>query len=979
MPYFSENYGAVRYPIGTDTVGGLRKAQIGALHAISSHFTIRTDSALVSLPTGAGKTLVLTLVPYILRANRALVVTPSRLVRNQIAEEIAVMKTARIVGALAQDVASPRCHELLHRVEDQQGWEVLRHFDVVVATPNGVSPFLEPIPPPPADLFDLLLIDEAHHAPADTWSRLMDSFPTAAKALFTATPYRRDYKEIKGTFVYSYPLRQAYEDKIFGRVQFVPVQPERGESNDVAIARAANRLFTEDRAAGLQHALMVRTDRKRRADELKELYAQHTNLRLQVVHSGLTYKTIQHAIQRLREQNLDGIICVDMMSEGFDFPQLKIAAIHIPHKSLETTLQFIGRFARTNAERIGDAKFVAVPEEIKTETQRLYRENAVWEELIVDLTERRQTEEANVRATLGRFAPPIHTDVNTEDLSLYALWPYFHVKIYQLAEAIDMPELVDLPAPFRIAFQQNAPELSAIVVIGNEQQRPRWTDLDLFNRSEYELFVIYLNPETNLLFICASRRSDALYEAIGDQFGPHKILPLWKINRVLRGLSDAVFFSLGMKNRLHTSNTESYRNIAGPRAHLAVAKSDGRIFHRGHVYGKGKSGGEDITIGYSSASKVWSQRNGQIPHLIAWCRAAAVNLGSDAPVPAHEGISFLSVGEELRAFPPNLIAAEWDTAIYRKTPALVYATEDQNREVLLTDVALNVDALESTPDRVRLSVRTDDFNCAIDYSLTGDQFFEASDDTARSAAIQDGPESLTLLQYVNNYPPTLYSADFTSLRGAEIFRTDASTFQPFNIARLHPWDWTGVNIGREFWNDAQPHAHLSIHEHLLQSLDTPDATVILYDHRTGEVADIIVVGQRNGKTGFAFYHVKGSSEPNPGQRVGDVYEVCGQIIKSVIYINNPEALAQKLHRRLDGGSRCTKGSEQVLDQLFADGHRNGFTYELVLVQPGLSPDLAQPVANILAAADDFVRRSGADRLSVITSRPVVAAAGTQLE
>ncbi len=103
MPYFSENYGAIRYPIGTDTVPGLRKAQIGALHAISSHFTIRADPALVSLPTGAGKTLVLTLVPYILRANRVLVVTPSRLVRNQIAEEIAVMRTARIVGALAQD------------------------------------------------------------------------------------------------------------------------------------------------------------------------------------------------------------------------------------------------------------------------------------------------------------------------------------------------------------------------------------------------------------------------------------------------------------------------------------------------------------------------------------------------------------------------------------------------------------------------------------------------------------------------------------------------------------------------------------------------------------------------------------------------------------------------------------------------------------------------------------------------------------
>lgn len=226
---------------------------------------------------------------------------------------------------------------------------MLRHFDVVVATPNGVNPFLEPIPPPPVDLFDLLLIDEAHHAPADTWSRLMDAFPTASKALFTATPYRRDYKEIKGTFVYSYPLRQAYEDKIFGRVRFVPVQPDRGETNDVAIARAAARLFEEDRAAGLQHALMVRTDRKRRADELKALYAQHTNLRLQMVHSGLAYKTIQRALQQLREQNLDGIVCVDMMSEGFDFPQLKIAAIHVPHKSLETTLRWTPLFGQNFA------------------------------------------------------------------------------------------------------------------------------------------------------------------------------------------------------------------------------------------------------------------------------------------------------------------------------------------------------------------------------------------------------------------------------------------------------------------------------------------------------------------------------------------------------------------------------------------------------------------------------------------------------
>ena len=52
-----------------------------------------------------------------------------------------------------------------------------------------------------------------------------------------------------------------------------------------------------------------------------------------------------------------------MLGEGYDFPNLKIAAVHATHKSLASTLQFIGRFARTNAEKIGKAKFIAVNDE----------------------------------------------------------------------------------------------------------------------------------------------------------------------------------------------------------------------------------------------------------------------------------------------------------------------------------------------------------------------------------------------------------------------------------------------------------------------------------------------------------------------------------------------------------------------------------------------------------------------------------------
>ncbi|GAM28623.1 hypothetical protein SAMD00019534_117990 [Acytostelium subglobosum LB1] len=44
----------------------------------------------------------------------------------------------------------------------------------------------------PKDLFDLVMVDEAHHYPAHTWKRIIDHFKVGCKKVFfTATPYHR--------------------------------------------------------------------------------------------------------------------------------------------------------------------------------------------------------------------------------------------------------------------------------------------------------------------------------------------------------------------------------------------------------------------------------------------------------------------------------------------------------------------------------------------------------------------------------------------------------------------------------------------------------------------------------------------------------------------------------------------------------------------------------------------------------------------
>lgn len=66
--YFEKQYDKIKYPIDSNKCRGLRNAQLGAIHAISSYFTLeRKESAIIVMPTGAGKTAVLMMAPYILR------------------------------------------------------------------------------------------------------------------------------------------------------------------------------------------------------------------------------------------------------------------------------------------------------------------------------------------------------------------------------------------------------------------------------------------------------------------------------------------------------------------------------------------------------------------------------------------------------------------------------------------------------------------------------------------------------------------------------------------------------------------------------------------------------------------------------------------------------------------------------------------------------------------------------------------------
>jgi superfamily II DNA or RNA helicase len=971
MSYFSDNYSNLRLPFKEGDAPGFRTAQLGAIHAAGAHFSLRTEPGIITMPTGSGKTAVLIAAAFILRANRVLIVTPSRLVREQIAEEVATLTTLKEVGAFDANVPSPTVFSTKKRITSAAEWESMRDFDVVVGTVQSISPEYAEIPEPPKDLFDLVLVDEAHHSPARTWQRILSHFPDAKRLLFTATPFRQDQREVKGRFILTYDLGQAFKDGIFGEIAYQPVIPAQNENHDVAIAKAAERQFNADRAAGYQHRVMVRTDTRSRATALVEVYRRNTNLRLALItgHNSLRY--VKGVIRQLDAGELDGIICVNMLGEGFNFPSLKIAAIHAPHRSLNVTLQFIGRFARTAGRNLGRATFLAIPSEIEIEAERLYDTRAVWQDIVQNLSAARVYQEAQTREVLDSFAAPTIAAEELADLSLYVLEPYYHVKVYQLDEEIDITRRVEFPPLMQVVYEGISEAHNASVYITREITLPRWTSDDRLSAVDHDLFIFYQDRTTNLLFVCASVRSPGLYDHLSRSFehANPRPLPLARLNRALNDLDAPEFFNVGMRNRVAANTTESYRIITGSNADKAILKSDGRLYHRGHVFGRASDRGESVTIGLSSASKIWSNKSSKLPELIEWCAELAKKIQSGRMSATGSGLDYLDVGEELTELPDNVVGVDWPQTVYQRPPVVRFIDQGEERNVQLLDLELSIDLDRSTKQATSILLRGDgtpEFRFTFSYETN--RLFEPTSRAVAQAVVEHDRETMPLIDFLNSQPLWLYTADLSLIQEFNIFRPPPDDAPALEPKFLETVDWTAsqVDIRREF--GLAERGMISVHAYLEDLLRNSDNAIVYYDHGTGEIADFVGFEEARGRLIVRLFHCKGSSQAAPGHRLGDIYEIAGQVVKSTKWARKQRVLSH-IRRRFNeniGSHTFVKGNLDGLSALLEEATPALIDFEFIAVQPGLRRgDLPAEFTHILASASDYLVRGGFRPLRIV--------------
>jgi superfamily II DNA or RNA helicase len=263
------------------------------------------------MPTGTGKTDVMVATTIASSCRTVLVVVPSDALRSQTAAKFQSLGVLRAIGVIPEQAQYPVVGTLRHIPKEDADLEVFDHCNVIVATMSALSGATGAVLDQIAARCTHLFIDEAHHAPADTWNDLRERFVRKLVLQFTATPFRRDGRRMEGRILYNYPLAKAQEDGYFQAIRFIPVWEWDDEEADRAVAEAAVKCIREDLAAGFDHLLMARVDSIERAEQIyAELYAQHADLNPVVIHNGT----------KERRKGLSDIV-IDELKHGAQSPE----------------------------------------------------------------------------------------------------------------------------------------------------------------------------------------------------------------------------------------------------------------------------------------------------------------------------------------------------------------------------------------------------------------------------------------------------------------------------------------------------------------------------------------------------------------------------------------------------------------------------------------------------------------------------------
>jgi excisionase family DNA binding protein len=357
----------------------IREPQREAYQRLYEYFKTGRKTAIIQIPVGCGKSGLAAIIPFGIANGRVLIISPNITIKDGLFETFDVTNRQKCFwrkrDVLKEEdmLAGPFACTL-----DTGNISVCEKSHIVITNVHQLATNPEKwLAKFSDDFFDLIIIDEAHHSAADSWKVVLQKFSKAKVVNMTATPFRSDKQEIEGELIYRYPFKRATMNGYVKRVKSWYVAPSeltftaKGEtkkytldevlkmkeqdwfSRGIALSDVCNQSIVDNslekleelRETGTPHQLIAVACSVDHARSIRSLYNAR-GYATDVIYGQMEEEKKEKVFQKLKSGELDCIVQVQMLGEGFDHQKLSVAAIFRPYRTLAPYIQFVGRILR---------------------------------------------------------------------------------------------------------------------------------------------------------------------------------------------------------------------------------------------------------------------------------------------------------------------------------------------------------------------------------------------------------------------------------------------------------------------------------------------------------------------------------------------------------------------------------------------------------------------------------------------------------
>lgn len=323
----------------------LRPYQEEAIDAVRAAYSQGIKHSAVVLPTGAGKTVIFSDIARSAVAKgsaRVLIVAHRDELISQAANKLAAVMDPSIIGIV--------------KAARNDTWA-----QVVVASVQSLNSKRRR---DELGDFDIVIIDEAHHATARTYRQLFEQWPSAFFVGFSATLMRTDgaaLGDVWDKVVYTRDIGDMIEDGYLVPPRGIRVKVKDLHLDEIRTNRGdfSEGQLGEEMSNALAPQLTAKAYIEHASDRSGILFAPTVNsayefaeallevgITTDVIHGGLKMDERRAILRRLTSGETQVACSCMVLTEGFDEPRVSCAVIARPTKSAPLYIQMVGRVLR---------------------------------------------------------------------------------------------------------------------------------------------------------------------------------------------------------------------------------------------------------------------------------------------------------------------------------------------------------------------------------------------------------------------------------------------------------------------------------------------------------------------------------------------------------------------------------------------------------------------------------------------------------